>query len=91
MGAIRKTETITFRMESETLDLIRRGAQLQGRSVTSFVSEASRRMAEQEIPDQRVFKVDAETFDEIEKMLDEPPQVNEKLVELFRKTRDWLD
>ena len=91
MGAIKKTETLTFRMDSETLETIRRAANLQGRSVTSFVTEASRRIAEQEILDQRVFKVDAETFAAIEKMLDEPPRVNPKLVQLFRKTQDWID
>lgn len=78
-------------MDSETLDIIQRAARLQGRSVTSFVTEASRRIAEQEILDQRIFKVDAATFAEIEKMLDEPPQINEKLVELFRKTPNWID
>jgi uncharacterized protein (DUF1778 family) len=91
MVAAKKSETVTFRMDSQTLELIRRAAKIQGRSVTSFVTQAARVEAQKEILDQRFIEVDAETFEDIEKMLAEPGKVDEKLVELFRKTPKWLD
>ena len=91
MVALKKSETVTFRMDSDTLDMIRDAAQMQGRSVTSFVTQAARKEAQREILDQRFFEVDDETFDEIERMLSEPAKVDEKLVELFRKPANWLD
>lgn len=91
MAEPKKSETVTFRMDSSTLDLIRRAAKIQGRSVTSFVTQAAKVQAQRDILDQRFFEVDAEAFDEIERMLDEPGKVDEKLVALFRQTPTWLD
>ena len=91
MGAVKKTETLTFRIDPATLDVIQRAAKIQGRSVTSFVTEAARSIAEREILDQRFFSLSAEVFDEIEAMLAEPAKVDEALVKLFRTERKWID
>lgn len=91
MAEPKKSETVTFRMDSNTLDLIRRAAKIQGRSVTSFVTQAARVQAQKDILDQRFFEVDAKAFEEIGKMLDEPGKADRKLVELFRKTPNWID
>jgi len=91
MAEAKKSETVTFRMDSSTLDLIRRAAKIQGRSVTSFVTQAAKVQAQRDILDQRFIEVDAETFEEIERILNEPAKVDEKLVELFRKTPNWID
>lgn len=91
MPEAKKSETVTFRMDSNTLDLIRRAAKIQGRSVTSFVTHAAKVEAQKEVLDQRFIALDAEAFEEIERMLDEPAKVNEKLVELFRRKPDWID
>jgi uncharacterized protein (DUF1778 family) len=91
MGAVKKSETLTFRIDSETLNIIQRAARLQGRSVTSFVTQAARAVAEKEILDQRFFSVSAEAFDAIEAMLAEPAKVDEALVKLFRSERKWID
>lgn len=91
MAESKKNETVTFRMDSNTLGMIRRAAKIQGRSVTSFVTQAARVQAQKDILDQRFFEVDAEAFQEIERILDEPGKVDEKLVELFRKSPKWID
>jgi uncharacterized protein (DUF1778 family) len=91
MSAIRKNETMTFRVDSQTLDTIQRAARLNGKSVTSFVTEAAHVAAQRDLLDQRFFKVDAETFEEIEALLAEPAKIDEKLVELFRSERKWID
>lgn len=91
MSAIRKNETVTFRMDPETLDTIQRAAHLAGKSLTSFVTEAARETAQRNLLDRRFFKLDAEVFEEIEAVLAEPPKIDEKLVELFRSDRKWID
>ena len=91
MVAIKKSETLTLQIDAETLDMITRAAQLQGRSVTSFVTEAALVSAQNEILDQQVFKVSPEVFDEIEALLAEPPKVNDALVTLFQKKTSWID
>jgi uncharacterized protein (DUF1778 family) len=91
MSAIRKSETVTFRIDSARLDTIQQAARLTGKSVTSFVTEVAYSAAQQELLDQRFFKVDAETFAEVEAMLAEPAKVHEELVKLFRSERQWID
>ena len=91
MIAPRKSETVTFRIDAARLDTIQRAARLSGKSVTSFVTEVAYSAAEQELLDQRVFRVDSETFEEIEAMLAEPAKVHEALVKLFRSERQWID
>jgi uncharacterized protein (DUF1778 family) len=91
MVAIRKTETLTFRIDSTTLETIQRAAKIQGRSVTSFVTDVALTAAQNEILDQRLFKISDGAFDEIEAMLSEPAKVDEALVKLFQSDREWID
>lgn len=91
MSEAKKSETVTFRMDANTLDMIRRAARIQGRSVTSFVTQAARVEAQKEILDQRFIEVDADAFDEIEKMLAAPGRIDQKLVEMFSKRPNWID
>ena len=91
MDAIRKTETLTFRIDSTTLETIQRAAKIQGRSVTSFVTQAAYLAAQKELLDQRFLKLDAAVFDEVEALLSEPAKVDDELVRLFRKEPKWLD
>lgn len=90
MAEAKKSETVTFRMDANTLDLIRRAAKIQGRSVTSFVTQAAKVQAQKDILDQRFFEVDAKAFDEIEKMLDEPVRRNQDVVDRFRVAPKWV-
>jgi uncharacterized protein (DUF1778 family) len=89
MGAIKKTETVSFRMDSETLDLIRRAARLHDRSVTSFVTYAARVQAEKDILDQRVLRLDAKAFEDVERLLAEAARPNEDVIERFRAAPKW--
>lgn len=91
MSAIRKGETVTFRIDSARLDTIQRAARLTGKSVTAFVTEVAYSAAQQELLDQRFFMLGSETFEKIEAMLVEPAKVHEELVRLFRSERQWID
>ncbi len=91
MSAIRKSDTVTFRMDSATLNTIKQAARLKGKSLTAFVTDVAHAAAQQDLLDQRFFKVDSETFEEIEAILAEPPKVDAELMRLFRSERKWID
>jgi uncharacterized protein (DUF1778 family) len=91
MSAIRKSETVTFRMDTGTLDVIQRAARIQGKSLTSFVTDAAYALAQKELLDQRFLKLDAEMFDKVEALLSEPVRENEDVIRRFRALPKWAD
>lgn len=91
MAEAKKSESVTFRMDSHTLELIRRAAKIQGRSVTSFVTQAARVQAQKDILDQRFVEVDADAFEAIEKMLAEPARPNDDVIARFRSAPKWAE
>lgn len=88
MSALLKKENLNVRMSQRELDLIRRGADAAGKTVSAFVLDAASAQAEKAILDQRMFYLDPEAFDEIEAMLSEPGKVVPELAELFKKTNN---
>jgi uncharacterized protein (DUF1778 family) len=91
MTAIKKTETLTFRMDSDTVGLIRTAAKLQRKSVTAFVTDAAYFAAQQELLDQRFLDLDASVFDAVETRLAEPARANDDVVERFRTLPKWAE
>ncbi|UIY30390.1 DUF1778 domain-containing protein [Neorhizobium galegae] len=91
MVALRKSETINLRIDAGTRDVIARAAEISGKSLTAFMTEAAFATAQKELLDQRFIGVDATVFDAVEDLLGEPAQVNEKLSALLKSNREWLD
>lgn len=91
MTAVRKSETVNFRIDPDAHELVRRAARISGKSVTAFITEAAISSAQKELLDQRFVGVDSAVFDSVLDLLDEPAQVNAELVALFRKQPVWLD
>lgn len=91
MGAIRKTETVTFRMEASALKTIQQAAALKGKTMTAFVTEVAQAAAEQALMERTRLTLSDEVFDEIDALLAEPARVNDGLKRLMRRTREWLD
>ncbi|WP_152564296.1 DUF1778 domain-containing protein [Neorhizobium vignae] len=91
MAALRKSETINLRIDAGTRDVIARAAEISGKSLTAFMTEAAFATAQKELLDQRFIGVDATVFDAVEDLLGEPAQVNEKLSALLKSKREWLD
>jgi uncharacterized protein (DUF1778 family) len=91
MVALRKSETINLRIDAGTRDVIARAAEISGKSLTAFMTEAAFATAQKELLDQRFIGVDATVFDAVEDLLGEPAQVNEKLSALLKSNRKWLD
>jgi uncharacterized protein (DUF1778 family) len=91
MGVIRKSETINLRVDAGTRDLIARAAEVSGKSVTAFMTEAAYAAAQTELLNRRFMHVDADVFDAVEELLGEPAKRNDRLAALMRLERKWLD
>jgi uncharacterized protein (DUF1778 family) len=91
MPALKKTRTINLRIEPEAHELIARAAEVCGKSITAFMTEASVYSAQEELLDQRFIGVSAEVFDAISEKLAAPGVARDRLVKLFESKVDWLD
>jgi len=91
MSALRKTKTVNLRIEPETHDLIARAAEVCGKSITAFMTEASVYTAQEELLDQRFIGVSAEVFDAVSDQLAAPGVARDNLVKLFQTKLDWMD
>ncbi len=91
MVALRKSETVNLRIDAGTREVIARAAEISGKSLTAFMTEAALLNAQKELLQQRFIGVDATVFDAVESLLAEPAQANEKLSALLQSSREWLD
>jgi uncharacterized protein (DUF1778 family) len=91
MSTAKKTETLTVRMDSDTLGLIRSAAKVQRKSVTAFVTDAAYFAAQKELLDQRFLQLNAALFDSIDAFLAEPARQNDDVVRRFQSLPKWAD
>lgn len=91
MSALRKTKTVNLRIEPDMHDLIARAAEVCGKTITAFMTEASVYSAQEELLDQRFIGVSSEVFDEVNELLSAPGVARTQLVKLFETNVDWMD
>ena len=80
---------MTLRLPSSTRDLLDEAAQATGKTRTEFVLDSARQHATDVLLDQRFFRLDAEQFRAFSRVLENPPEPNEKLKELLRRKAPW--
>lgn len=80
---------INIRAKRTQRDLIDQAAELQGKTRSDFMLETACREAEDMLLDQRVFTLDAETFQKFQALLDTPPSENPKLRKLMATKAPW--
>ena len=80
---------INIRAQRRQRDLIDQAAELLGKTRSDFMLETACREAEDVLLDQRVFTLDAETFQKFQAMLDAPPSENPKLRQLLATPAPW--
>lgn len=80
---------INIRAKRTQRDLIDQAAELQGKSRSDFMLEIACREAEDVLLDQRVFILDAETFQKFKALLDATPSENPKLRKLMATKAPW--
>jgi uncharacterized protein (DUF1778 family) len=82
-------DTLNLRIKPELRGLIDRAAQLAGKSRTDFVLEAARCAAEDALLDRTVFSVSPGAYAEFLKLLDAPPQPNDRLRRTMQAQGPW--
>ena len=80
---------INIRAKRRQRDLIDQAAELLGKTRSDFMLESACREAEDVLLDQRILKLDAETFKKFQAMLDAPPSENPKLRKLMATQAPW--
>jgi len=89
-AAVAARETvINLRASAAQRALIDKAAQVQGKSRTDFMLEASSEKAQQVLLDRTVFTLDAEHYQRFAKLLDAPIKANKALHRLLGKTAPW--
>lgn len=91
MAALKKTKTVNLRIEPEAHELIARAAEVCGKSITAFMTEASVYSAQEELLDQRFISVSSDVFESVNEKLAAPGVARDQLVRLFESKTDWVD
>ena len=85
----RSDAVINVRLPTKTRDLIDRAAAVVGKTRTDFILESAQNQAVDVLLDQRLFSLDAEQFEEFVRVLDQPPEPNERLKQLLASRSPW--
>lgn len=80
---------INIRAKRKQRDLIDQAAELLGKTRSDFMLETACREAEDILLDQRVFTLDADTFEKFQALLDSPTGANPKLRKLMATKAPW--
>ena len=81
---------VNLRVRDDLRAIIDRAASLQGRTRSEFMLDAARRAAEDAILDQTLVRVDADVFDDLAEMIDEPTR-GEGFERLMSAPAPWED
>lgn len=87
--APKKTERIEIRVTPEQRQVLEQAAWLDDSTLSAFMLRVVMERAEEMTDAFRGTVVSPEKFDELLAWLDEPPVVDEKLVEGFKRLREW--
>lgn len=87
--ATQKSARLGLRTTAQQEAVLRRAAQITNKTLTDFIIEAAYQAAEQTLLDQRLFMLDAKTFDALEQQLDQPAKNNAGLADLFSRNPVW--
>ena len=81
--------TISIRAKAKLRDLIDQAAERLGRSRSDFMLEAACRQAENVLLDQTYFAVDADRFAAFQSLLENPPEVTDRLRRTMKAPAPW--
>jgi uncharacterized protein (DUF1778 family) len=78
-----KTERLNLRLTTAQDEVLRRAAEAKGESMSDYVLRHAVEAAETDLADRRVFVVDDAAWDELQQVLNRPPQPAAKLRKLL--------
>ena len=84
-----RTTSINMRVEPSQQELLTKAAKVLHKDRSAFILDIACRKAENVLLDQRLFLLDADTFDKFEKVLDAPLPEDSKLEKLMAEPSPW--
>jgi uncharacterized protein (DUF1778 family) len=85
----RRDSIINVRVPKVVRDLIDTAAEVLGKTRSEFILESARKHAVDVLIDRRLFTLEGDQYDEFLRVLDQPPQPNERLKKLLRSKSPW--
>jgi len=85
-----RTARLEARITHRVLAVVRRAAEIQGRSVSDFVVSAAQEAAQKTIADVEVIRLSREAQEQFAALLLNPPPPSPALVKAFRRHRELI-
>jgi uncharacterized protein (DUF1778 family) len=87
---INRTARLEARIAPEALDVVRRAAEIQGRSVSDFVVAAAQEAAQKTVSEVEVIRLSREAQKQFVELLMRPPKLNPALKKAFARHRNLI-
>jgi uncharacterized protein (DUF1778 family) len=85
-----RTARLEARIAPEALAVVRRAAEIQGRSVSDFVVAAAQEAAQKTVSEVEVIRLSREAQEQFVKLLTRPPKPNPALKKAFARHRNLI-
>ncbi len=85
-----RTARLEARIAPEALAVVRRAAEIQGRSVSDFVVAAAQEAAQKTVSEVEVIRLSREAQEQFVKLLTRPPKLNPALRKAFARHRTLI-
>lgn len=82
-----RTARLEARISREGLDIVRRAAEIQGRSVSDFVVAAAQEAAERTVTEVEIIKLSRQAQERFVALLLDPPPLSPALKKAFKRHR----
>jgi len=91
MTEVQRTARIEARIAPDTLDAIRRAAQIQGRSVSDFIVAAAQEAAQKALVEVEIMRLSREAQETFAALLLDPPAPTDALMRAFERRRALIE
>jgi uncharacterized protein (DUF1778 family) len=88
MPSVENTARLEPRLPADLLKVIKRAAEIQGRSLTDFVVSAAREAAYKAIEETEIIRVSMEHYERITQAIRNPPEPAPALDRAFQRRRE---
>jgi len=85
-----RTSRVEARIAPESLDIIRRAAEIQGRSISDFIVAAAQEAAQRTIADIEVLRLSRQAQEQFANLLLNPPAPSTALARAFERHRQLI-
>jgi uncharacterized protein (DUF1778 family) len=82
-----RTARVEARISPDALELIRRAAELQGRSISDFIVAAAQEAAQRAVADVEILRLSREAQEQFAALVLDPPEPTAALVRAFERHR----